>query len=364
MSITLLALIAATSSTVSRDPAPPNGQRLVQWTVGPVRCGGTVVDPVRLVRPRPELRYGETTAKTTGLRFRIDANGRPLSIKVTNEPGDFPRSDDLAPALAASRFAAGADRTDCMVDYTSELVSFDVADPRDLMLYTLDQSSGRLPREGWDRIASADTDCRRRPHPAPLLRAYPDFNGIAAVPGDRAWSMTAYDLNRRGRPVNVRTVAGTGDASLDVASRKAVARSRFAAGERKGCLYPYWRAPERIAAPPAPAESAFGPTPHCPRGDWAQPPQLTYPPAWNRRKIEGWAVIRFDVAPWGEVGNIRVLASEPADAFGQQAVQVVRSARRAPSATGASGCIERVRFAIRPTRPAGDPAAPDAPEIY
>ena len=34
------------------------------------------------------------------------------------------------------------------------------------------------------------------------------------------------------------------------------------------------------------------------------------------RAIEGWAVIAFDVAPWGGTGNVRVVASEPAADFG------------------------------------------------
>ncbi|MDJ0277000.1 TonB family protein [Sphingomonas sp. 2R-10] len=181
-----------------------------------------------------------------------------------------------------------------------------------------------------------------------LLRAYPDFAKLPGTRGERQWSMTGYDLDARGRPIDVRTIGGTGNVPLDAAARKAVSASRFTEGKRQGCLYPYWRAALRIAAPPAPDIARFGATPHCVAAPWAQQPRLTYPPAWNHRRIEGWAVIQFDVAPWGEIGNTRVLASEPAEAFGQQATQVIRSARRAPSPTGASGCIERVRFAIPP----------------
>ena len=175
--------------------------------------------------------------------------------------------------------------------------------------------------------------------------------------------MTGYDLDEKGRPINVRTIAGTGNTALDTAARKAVARSRFVAGARTGCMYPHWRGPLRIAPPPAPPEDAFGPTPHCPAAPWAQQPRLIYPQAWNRRSIEGWAVVQFDVAPWGEVGNTRVLAAEPAEDFGREAMQVVRTARRAPSTSGASGCIERIRFAIRPPEVAASGDIPPPPPV-
>lgn len=280
------------------------------------------------------------------LRFRIDDSGRPLSIGIAG-PGYVPNGTDLAPALAASRFAAGTARRDCTIEYRRAATPLAQADIADLIRYTLDPDDGRLPRAGWDRIAPQGGDCLREPRPATLLRAFPDFARIPGTPGERQWSLSRFDLDAKGRPVGVRTVAGTGDTALDTASRKAVAASRFVAGKRTGCVYPYWREAAMIAAPAAPDTASFGAAPKCPAGPWVQPPRLTYPRAWSRRSIEGWAIVQYDVAPWGETGNVRALASEPADAFGEQAVEVVRSARRAPSATGASGCIEKVRFAIR-----------------
>lgn len=351
MSIASLALLMAANTVPVPLPVVP-GQHLSRWTPGPVSCGNIVIDPVRLSPVQPGLRWGSGETRTVTFRFRIDANGRPLSIRMDSK-AYAPDGDDIVPALAASTFAAGAVQPDCSVDYLLRSTPLAQADPIDLIAYSLAPTNGPLPREGWDRIRPADTDCLRQPRPAVLLRAYPDFRKIAGTPGERQWSMTNYDLNANGRPIGVRTIAGTGSPALDAAARKAVSASRFTDGKRQGCLYPYSRAATRIAAPPAPDMAQFGTTPHCPAAAWAQPPRLTYPPAWNRRRIEGWAVVQFDVAPWGEIGNTRVLASEPAEAFGQQAMQVVRSARRAPSPTGASGCIERVRFNIRPDDRAG-----------
>jgi TonB family protein len=346
MSIGSLALLLA-ANTVPVPVPGPSAQSLVKWIPGTVRCGDTAVDPVRLSPVQPGLRWGSTETRAVTLRFRIDADGRPLSIR-TADPSYVSGSEDIAPALAASTFAPGAERTECRVDYQLQLIPLAQADPIDLMAYSLNPNSGALPTEGWHRIRPADTDCLRQPRPAVLLRAYPDFATLPGTRGERQWSMTGYDLDARGRPIAIRTIGGTGDVPLDAAARKAVSASRFTAGKREGCLYPYWRGALRLAAPATPDMAQFGATPHCPTAPWAQPPRLTYPPAWNRRRIEGWAVIQYDVAPWGEIGNTRVLASEPAEAFGQQATQVVRSARRAASPTGASGCIERVRFAIPP----------------
>jgi outer membrane biosynthesis protein TonB len=64
-------------------------------------------------------------------------------------------------------------------------------------------------------------------------------------------------------------------------------------------------------------------------------------------------VVRYDVAPWGGTGNIEVLASEPADAFGEAAKRVIAGATRPPSTTGATGCVDRVRFKM--ATPDGEP---------
>ncbi|MGB5077066.1 MAG: hypothetical protein WBO17_06270 [Sphingorhabdus sp.] len=72
---------------------------------------------------------------------------------------------------------------------------------------------------------------------------------------------------------------------------------------------------------------------------------LTFPGNWQRRMIEVWGVILFDVAPWGGTGNLRIVASEPATEFGKMARRIVQAAKLAPSTSGLSGCVEIVRSA-------------------
>jgi len=218
-----------------------------------------------------------------------------------------------------------------------------------------------MPLEGWQRVRPNARDCLATPQPSPLLRAYPDFDRISATPGVRDWTMIGYDLDRHGRPGGAKAIFSSGNAALDAAGAKAVRASRFAGGARSGCFYPYWRAPKPIAAPPTPDKAALTPANAQCAGDdrWATPPALIYPQAYNRRSIEGWAVIGFDVAPWGEPGNLHVLASEPAAAFGEQAMQMLHGARKAASPTGRSGCVELVRFVIARGRSAADATTTD-----
>ncbi|HEX8216285.1 MAG TPA: TonB family protein, partial [Allosphingosinicella sp.] len=123
-------------------------------------------------------------------------------------------------------------------------------------------------------------------------------------------------------------------------------------GVRKGCTYAFHRRQtEPLRAPPPPEEAAFRPADAtCPseRPAWAHMPPLVFPEEFRRRAIEGWAVLRYDVAPWGATGNVSVLASEPAAAFGEQAVRIVSGARRAAGTQGYTGCVTRVIFILPP----------------
>lgn len=361
--------LAALVEIAAQIPPPPivDGPRtpeLQMWMPGEARCGGSVERFELLRRPWNALSWSPDAPASVELRFRIDPSGRPLGI-VRTSTGFVPNSDDVIPSFAASHFAPGAERRDCTVTYRANRVPLADAPVADLISYTMTPNDGALPKAGWDRIVPPGTSCIAEPRPEPLVRAYPDFRALPATPGVKDWSMIGYDLDRRGRPVRVRLLTGTGNAALDRASAEAVARSRFTPGERTGCLYPYWRAAGTLAPPEMPTEASLRPAgATCPEPlPYARQPTLTYPDAYRRRSIEGWAVIAYDVAPWGEIGNIRVLAAEPSADFGEAAKAVVRNATKAASSTGYVGCVDRVRFRMRPTpQPIVDQAPP--PAVY
>jgi TonB family protein len=72
-----------------------------------------------------------------------------------------------------------------------------------------------------------------------------------------------------------------------------------------------------------------------------------YPENFRRRYIEGWAVIAFDLAPWGAVGNTKVVAAEPAAEFGEAAQRIVLGSTTAASKQGYSNCVVKVRYAMQ-----------------
>lgn len=325
--------------------APRPEPHLLRWMPGPVRCADRAVEGAPIRRPLNTLFYGDREPAPLTLRFEIAADGRPMSI-ARDGPPFVMGADDLLPAFSASRFPAGA-RTGCTVTYRPERVPLGEAPVADLVSYTISPRSGRLPRSGWDRIRQPGT-CTDLPRPAALLRAMPDFPKIAGTPGVQDWSLVAYDTDTAGKPVKVRVAESTGNRALDAAAVKAMRASRFSQGARTGCIYPYWRAAESLPAPPIP-DNVAAPAATCPEGrDWQTPPTLTFPEPYGRRRIEGWAVVRYDVAPWGEIGNVSVVAAQPTADFGRQAERVVRSARFRPSAAGRSGCTDRVLFKMPP----------------
>jgi TonB family protein len=343
-------LSAALAQAVPPPPAPPQppSWRLLAWMPGDVRCGGAPVPATSVRRPWTAIGWGNAKPPGAPLvyRFRIDADGRALSIRRASG-GYPPGAEDVAPSVAVSRFPAGEPRTDCTIAYSLRAIAPQDAPVEDLISYSLTPLSGKLPPEGWARIRPATSPCLVEPRPHPLTMVFPDYEKLPGQPGVKDWSMVEYDLDGRGRPVHVRTGASTGNTTLNAAAAKAMRASRYTGGARTGCFYPYARAAATLAAPPpSAAEDALRPSGStCPQsGDWAAPPRLRYPKPYQRRSIEGWATVAFDVAPWGELGNLRVLASEPTAEFGDAALQVLRSARKPASSAGRAGCVERVAF--------------------
>lgn len=344
----------SSSSAYAAPPVPPpvvssraSERGLATWAPAEVRCEGEAVVPAAsLRRPLNTLSWPGTVkqAPSVTVTFDIDADGRPVSIGDVRYP-----SDDVGPALAASRFPATA-RRGCSLTYTSTVQPVAMADIAELMSYSISPISGALPREGWARLR-ADGDCSDRPQQQPLLRAYPDFGKIAGTPGVKDWAVIGYDTDARGRPIKVKAIAGNGNAALAAASVEAVRKSRFAGGARTGCSYRYWHVPETVTAPAIPAIGTFQAEGACAGGarqQWATPPKLRFPPAYARRRIEGWAILSYDTAPWGAIGNVKVLAAQPAQEFGRQAMQILQTATVLPSSQGATGCVDRVKFVMNP----------------
>ncbi len=379
MIVVVTAALAMTGVQVSVPPAPPpppvidmspllrSGsrlpaeQQLLRWTASPALCrdagaGGVRGQPmVRAPEPQRALSW-VTYVRRPSLTFdfRIDASGRPLSIRraVPAAPTYVADAQDVAPALAASRFAPGVARSGCTVTFTAVATPISTAPLAEILAFSA-LPSGTPNRALWQRVRLPGSTCVD-PVPDVLLRAFPAFRTLPDQPGFRSWSLTGYDLDAAGKPIRLRTVASSGTPELDAAARRAVAASRFERGARVGCLYPYYKNATVLAAPEPPEEERLRPADAtCPRQhDWSRAPVLSYPPAYSSRSIEGWAIVAYDVAPWGQTGNLRVLQSEPTADFGEAATQMIRSAAHKPGG-GYVGCTERVLYVIRKPGMAG-----------
>lgn len=362
LTATSVLLLSSSSAWSLQSPPPiievgvPNSRVLIQWEPGDIRCDGKVVTAERSRRPWNQLGWvADKAPRTLTLGFAIDPTGRPVSI--TRQTKDYvPASDDVAPAFAASRFAAQAPQRDCSVIYRMRAVPVAQADIPELISYSVHPLSGPLPEEGWARIRSVGGNCLQDPRSEPLLRAYPDYAAIPATPGAPEWAMVRYDLDAAGKVRAPAILIGTGNRALEAAAVKAMRHARFTRGARTGCLNPYWRVAAKLPAPAMPEairttkiEGGNCPDEH----GWAVAPQLRFPEAYRRRSIEGWALVSYDVAPWGETGNLKVLASEPSDDFGAQALSMIRAARLPASKQGFTGCVDRVRFNMGPQRSPG-----------
>ena len=359
MTIILTAAIALAALQTDRPPpvisispsavptAPRPGQTLLRWVMSPVICrdGGAQPPVVQSPPRRMGFAYRIGPPAPVALDFSIDASGRPLSI-TRRASAYAPNADDVVPAFAATRFAPGAVRHGCVVTYTGDVMPLAAA-PMDEVMALFMLPGNRLSRAVWDRI-HAGGDCGD-PAPAALLRGYPDFKAMPDQPGYPSWTMIGYDIDRKGRPQHLRTAGGSGSPDLDRAGRSAAARSRFERGAHGGCMSGYFKSPTILPAPPAPEEADWRPAnATCPREhQWERPPQLVYPGNYQARSIEGWAMVTFDVAPWGEIGNVHARKAEPTADFGTAAERIVRGAAFKSGGPGYVGCVERVRYLIR-----------------
>ena len=363
MAMTVSIFVILNSALVFTPPPPPTiqdsppllrpAQALISYVPEFAHCGEIKLGLADVSKTQIFLGWKNAVAEPVLVQFRIDENGRPLGIKREVGTHASIGTDDVTAALAASRFAAGKARFGCTIKYVPKVNAIEEAPLADAFEYSVFPTSGRS-QAVFDRVKPVGSDCFND-RPKILLRAYPDSKKTVSASGRFDWSMTQFDINHDGKPVAAQTIAGSGNQSLDEASVAAVRKSRFGNEAKMVCLYPYWHAPEKLAAPETPENEAFRPeNATCPLDvKWATRDAATYPNRFNRRNIEGWATIIFDVAPWGATGNVRIAAAEPATEFGEAGAAVIRLRKVENGGQAMIGCVERVRFRMDPNRPAG-----------
>jgi hypothetical protein len=344
----------------------PLGQAVVLWTPGPVRCGDALATPRRLEAPQPGVSWvapqdRRPPSGPVTLRFRIDATGRPLGI--AREPSDpdgsaiYVDSGDLEPALAVSTFSGGEAQEACRISYAPQLVPLAQASEAQLIEALAGPLRQSIMPTVRRRLSPPGATCMDV-QPRPRVIYYPPFDEIRGERGHIGQLAYRNDIDATGKTTNIQMIYSSAPAAANAAAVQAIARSRFAPRAATGCITFATHTEMQSLDMPEPADSdqyrdkdAQCPSPLGPLLELGTVP---FPEAFRRRSVLGWAIVRFDIAPWGAIGNVKALAAEPADGFGKQAEQVVRAAHAQTSATGYSGCVMRVLFRLDPNRPEGN----------
>lgn len=355
----LYAALLPAAPTAAPRPAftvSPAAPAVLSFRAGRARCESGEERLLLEEPPNPLVGIRTEGAPAPGpirLSFRIDATGRPLSIAEAPRTGDrvsYYPAPDIAASLAASRFKEGKARTGCTIDYEVRASTVEEAEMPTLYRLTgLGLPAGRDPaamRAIDQRTRPAGSTCFDPPLPYVRQRAYPEFEKIPQRPGTLSHSFIAFDIDASGQPINLRLLDSGGNGELDRQSLEAVRRSRFSPVAKRGCTYSYWRGPEGPLPAPSPVDGLATSRTCGDLGPWSDMDR-GFPPAFERRAVEGWALIQFDVEPTGVATNVRALAAEPAAVFGEQGVRLVGNARRAASPKGHSNCIRRLRFRSR-----------------
>lgn len=282
--------------------------------------------------------------------FSVDLQGHVTDLKRTaipNTPIYWP-TDEQAAIIASWRFAPGAAARDCRLDLAPTHAA--IAETSPARLFQILGSDPRNAAPAVRKALSADGDCDRGPRRRPQVMVYPDLRPFDDKSVDPSWTVIRYDIDASGAARDVRIAAQHGQAAFADTAAGAISESRFFPGPpRKGCLAAFRAEPQATEAPPRPAGESFErPTDDCKvtREALNIPETKTYPPPFGKRRVAGWAILRFDVAPWGQVGAVEILASQPAAQFGEAARMLLQGARPSPPATGYRGCVVPMIYAI------------------
>lgn len=351
-----LAMAAATA------PAPAHHYhidtiRLVSWQPSDVVCGTETVKPVRMEIPAAAILRGDDPDGPSALvyHFRIDPYGRPLSIRADDASAAFanPAIDDFEPALAGSRFPTAQPRASCTVHYSAHQVPLRDATAEQLL--TIPAEGSLAMDEFGELLRRPEDTCVT--HPIPRVLAFPAVDLLPDILGHLGGALVRYDVDATGATGGIEILASNGPAELASMVVQAIRESHFAPGAKHGCIGGY-RVPARgtLRPPPIPRDDPYlDPKHRCPRegSRLVHVEDVPFPVPFQRRNIEGWGMIRFDVATDGSLENLETVLAEPAAAFGEQAKGVLMAGHADPTPTRLVGCIAKIRFALDDNAPLG-----------
>jgi TonB family protein len=321
----------------------------------------TVMLPGEGANTSPETTYNPLpiAEPVSDYTFSVSEDGRVLDLIADKTPPQTViqqpviSDTEVQPALASLRFPPGNTMSGCRARVAGKVLPVDVAG-RALLLkaYTLNTSAS-MSNLLFRAALPPKSDCYSGEPLRSRVRYYAATDEIEEKPGERAWSAVQFDVAPDGSTRKVQVAASSGSAELDRRATQALRRSSFAPQAKRGCMFRYWDQPGITVSPPEPPVTPARGCPVQPKLRFAI--QGVFPAQFSRRRIEGYALVQFDVAPWGQLGQVKVLKAEPAQAFSGNARFIVQTAH-APSGQAATGCTQVVRFRMAPAAEAAGAA--------
>jgi len=362
----LEALSKAEAGQPAARPISSPYYSLTEWIAGKANCDGKPVDAVWTETPSPTIASPDSKPGDVVLSFSIDATGRPVSIRFDTRPRDgkadvgillaaagVEGNPDLEPAMATWRFAPGTVRNNCSIRFSRKTETFEQApDVAVLQIATMGWlTSPVLAGPVLDKFRVSRSSCPSMP--IPRIIHYPALDEMPLPAGRMSVSLYRFDVAPDGRTSGVRSLASNAPEQIVAATTEAMRASSYKANaSRQGCLASVLSRPvATMSPPPVPPPATFRqPDSNCP----ASPNgllsigSLEFPPSYQVRAIEGWAVVRFDIESDGKVTSVVALESQPTSEFGQQAEKVLRSSR-GPTGQHYKDCVTRVLYSLADT---------------
>lgn len=349
---------------IQADPLAPPGSpqsRFWIWTPGEASCSGSALDLSGLEQPEPaSLRW---TNEPAVVLFKIDAAGQPYGITPQLREAGIPYGGykalstylDLEPSLAGSRFAAGAPQDQCRISYELKAMEFTRATLAQKLEWATSVEGAQREPFILTQLLSGDSTCNDQLYPRVIH--YPPFDEFPGRRGHNGKILVFFDVDSAGVPINIRVAHSTATAKADKLAIDAMARTRFARSAKTACLQVLHHPPgEVVKAPPLEVPAALRPKDsNCPElaSEVLEVANVPYPEGFQRRAIEGWAIVQFDLVSGLGPVRVKALQAEPAAAFGVQAEEVVKAAKARDPRAAYHGCVTRVLFKLPDSGPYG-----------
>jgi TonB family protein len=248
-------------------------------------------------------------------------------------------------AIAALSFAEGHAASGCRIHVSGRVLTDQAAARADLLKMFALTPYASLKSPIYRAAVPTGSDCLDGETLHRRVQYFAAVDEIHEPPGVRSWVVVQYDIGPDGHARHVQIAASSGAADLDARAVEAATRNVFAPQAKQACVARYYDRPGIVPAPPIAKDARSEPS-QCAANVKLDFGTLDfYPKAFADREIEGYALMQFDVAPWGGLGEVQVLKSEPAAAFGQAAQNLMRLGKAAPG-QGLRGCVVPIRFKI------------------